>query len=222
VAVCAAPIKGTHMRVVGLDTCGVPITGAAAHNYTSKAFVQVTMEPQYEDGEEFLQRTADGSICVNEKDPPLFKRHQLTIDICTVDPEMTAFMLSSRTLSVGSPLVTGAGFTQKEGTPTNKWSLEIWQRVAGSGACDASGLQRYVYNAWPHAGNTRLGSYTIQNGVSQLQLIAETFAPALQWADGPGAGTSWLSPAGVLTGEHWLWAVTLVAPPTEFCGRQSI
>lgn len=210
------------MRVVGLDVCGVPITGAAGHNYTSKSFVQVQMEPQYEDGEEFIQRTADGSLCVNEKDAPLFKRHQLTIDICTVDPEMTAYLLSSRTLSVGSPLVTGAGFTMKEGAPVNKFSLEVWQRVAGSGACDASGLQRYVYNAWPHSGNVRLGSYTIQNGVSQLQIIAETFAPALQWSDGPGGGPSWLNPAGVITGEHWLWAVSTVTPPVEFCGRQSI
>lgn len=180
------------------------------------------MEPQYEDGEEFLQRTADGTLCVNEKDAPVLKRVQLTIDLCTVDPEAAAFMASSRTLSVGSPLVTGAGFTLAEGQPNNRFSLEVWQKVAGSGACDASGAQRHIYNAWPHVGNARLGTYTIQNGVTQLQVTAETFAPSLLWGDGPGTGTSWITPATVADLEHWLWAISVTAPPTAACGRTAL
>jgi hypothetical protein len=218
--VCAAPIKGTHLRLVKEDVCGVPVTGAGAAAFVTKSFIQVAMEPQYEDGEEFFQRTADGSICVNDIDPAYLKRLQLTIDFCSVDPELVSTVFGGRLLSMASGPVTGAGFSMLEGVVTSRFSLEVWQRVAGSGACDPSGLQRYVYNAWPHIGNARLGSYTIQNGVTQLQVIADTFAPSTLWGDGPGTA-AWLG-AGVQALEHWLWGVTTVAPPTDACGKTAV
>jgi hypothetical protein len=219
---CVAPIKGSHLRLVLLDFCGVPVTGAGSAVYVSKSFVQVATEAQIEDGEEFFVRTADGESCVNQQDPPTHKRTQLTIDFCAVDPALVATVLSGRVLSVGSPVVTGSGFALKRGTPTSRFSLEVWQRVAGAGACDPSGLQRYVYNAWPHAGNGRIGGYTIENGVSTLQVITDTFAPHPLWGDGPGAGPSWIAPEVVQDTDDWLWTVTTVPPPAPQCGRLAL
>ena len=216
--VCAAPIKGTHLRLIKEDTCGVPVTGASAAAFVSKSFVQVAMEPQYEDGEEFFQRTADGAVCVNEIDPATLKRLTLTIDFCQVDPEMTATILGGRVITLGAPAVTGAGFTLLEGSSAARFSLEVWQRVAGSGACDPSGAQRYVYNVFPHIGNSRIGNYTIANGVTQLQVVADTFAPSTLWGDGPGT-VSWLAPTNIAAGEHWAWGITTIAPPTDACGK---
>jgi hypothetical protein len=220
--VCAAPIKGTHLRLVAVDSCGVPVTGASSAVYVSKSFVQVQMEPEYEDGEEFTQRTADGTLCVNERDDDTLKRFNLTIDFCQVDPQLTAQALGARLLDIGSPLVTGAGFAVPEGTPTGHFSLEVWQKVAGQSACDASGTQRYIYNAWPHISAGRIGTYTVQNGVTQLQLSARTKAASTLWGDGPGAGTSWITPATVESDEHWIWAITTTAPPTEACGAVAL
>jgi hypothetical protein len=222
-ALCAAPIKGTVMRMVKVDVCGVPVTGAGALTVVSKSFVQVQMSPQYEDGTEFFERTADGTLCVNQKDAPTLKRMQLTVDFCSVDPDAISYILSARELVTTAP-VSGYGFALSEGTPTNKFSLEVWQQVAGSGACDASGAQRYVYNAWPHVGNGRLGNYTIENARSTMEFQAETFAASTLWVDGPGTLT-WL-PAGVANNiqgtEHWLWNITTVAPPTAFCGATTL
>jgi hypothetical protein len=216
--VCAAPIKGTHLRLIKVNSCGTPVTGASSAVIVSKSFVQVAMEPVYEDGEEIIQKTADGSLCVNEVGDDTLKRFNLTIDLCSVDPELVAYALGGRLLSVGSPLVTGAGFAVPEGTPTGHFSLEVWQEVAGVAACDESGDVNYIYNAWPHVGAGRLGTYTIQNGVTQLQLQVKTHAPSLLWGTGPGTGTSWITPAAVESLDHWLWAVTSTAPPTEACG----
>ena len=67
--VCAAPIKGTHLRIVKLDACGIPVTGASSLVVVTKGFVQVQMDPDYEAGTEFFERNADGDACVNQSDP---------------------------------------------------------------------------------------------------------------------------------------------------------
>jgi hypothetical protein len=221
-AICAAPIKGSHLRIVKVDDCGVPVTGAASLTIVTKGFVQVQSEPDYEDGEEFVERNADGELCVNQKDKPSLKRFALTVDWCEVDPVLAAYVMSARLLDTASPAVTGTGWAMSEGEPDNKFSMEVWQRVAGSGACDPSGVQRYIYNAWPHVGNTQVGSYTIENARSTLQFIAETFPASTLWGNGPGTA-SWL-PVGttIQDTEHWAWNITTTPPPTPACGPTTL
>lgn len=215
------------MRIVRVDTCGIPVTGTGSLVVVTKGFVQVQNEPQYEDGEEFFERTADGTPCVNQKDDPVLKRFQLTIDFCEVNTTAFAYIASARELTVNAAGVTGQGFAFAEGQPTNRYSLEVWQKVAGSGACDASGNQRYIYNAWPNLGASKVGSYTIENGRSTFQVMSETQAGSTTavtgWNDGPGSGTSWL-PTGesVGAGEHWLWGVTTTAPPSPACNPATL
>lgn len=218
---CGTPIKGTHLRVVSVDACGVPVTGASALTIVTKGFVQVQMEPQYEDGEEFFEKNADGDACVNQKDKPILKRMQLTVDFCEVDPALTAHVLDARLLTDGAA-ATGTGFAVQEGAPETRFSMEVWQRVAGSGACDASGAQRYIYHAWPNVGNAQVGSYTVENGRSTLQFISETESASPLWGDGPGA-TSWL-PTGEVADDldHWLWNITTTPLPTEACGPTTL
>ena len=216
---CAAAIKGRVYRIVKLDTCGNPVTGTSGMQIVSSAFTQVSQDPQYEDGTEFFERTASGSICVNQKDDPVLKRMNLTIDFCSVNVTGTAYMASARELTVGA--TTGYGFAVSEGSPTNRYSLEVWQEVAGSGACSASGLQQYIYNAWPNCGATKFGGYTIELGRSTLELMSETRAVSTSatvgWLAKNGSAT-WL-PAGftVVGTEHWLWNITTTAPPTSAC-----
>lgn len=217
---CATPIKGTHLRIVALDACGTPVTGDSGLVAVSSGFVQVVMEPQYEEGEEFFERTASGEPCVNQKDDPTLKRMQLTVDWCEVNVLLASYVIDARTLGSGTP-VTGTGFAVAEGNALNRFSMEVWQEVSGSGACDASGAQRYIYNAWPNVGATQLGSYTIENNRSTLQFISETRGAGATWDTQVGA--DWL-PAGesVLTDEHWIWNVTTAAPPTAACDTTTL
>lgn len=181
----------------------------------TKGFVSVGMEPQYEDGQEYFERNADGDACVNQKDDPTLKRMQLSVELCEVDPAMVTYILSARGLLVSSDTL---GFGLSEGRPTNHFSLEVWQRVAGLGACDPSGVQRYVYNAWPNVGAVKMGTYTVENGRAAFTFTAETARAATQWGDGPGTGTSWLGSSTVQNTEHWLWNITTNTPPTGTCG----
>src|SRR3954468_23676198 len=97
-SVCAAPIKGVVIRIVQLDVCGNPVTGASSHVVVTNLFTQVQMTPQYEAGTDFFERTADGLIGVNQIDPPILKRMQLATDLMSVDPDMMPYVISAREL----------------------------------------------------------------------------------------------------------------------------
>lgn len=224
--ICASPIKGTHLRIVKLDECGTPVTGVNSLVVTTKGFIQVEMEPQYEEGTEFFERNADGEACVNQKDKPTLKRFGLTIDFCEVDPVASAFVLTARLLDTASPAVTGTGWAMAEGEPDNRFSLEVWQRVAGANACNALGQQNYIYLAWPNVGNTMVNAYTIANERSTLSFTAETQAASNLWGNGPGSGTSWL-PVGRSINEdgsleHWVWNISPNPPPEADCGPTTL
>jgi hypothetical protein len=216
------PIKGTVFRVVAVDACGVPVTGASSKVFVNDGFISIGFAAQYEDGTAFILRNADGQLIVNQKDDSAFLRYLVTVTMAKVDPELFSHIVTSRTIDTGSPLVTGTGFTIKSGAWTNRFSLEVWQRIAGVGACDPSGIQRYIYHALPNVGAVKLGDDTIENGPTQMTFTAETADPSTLWGDGPGTGTSWISPAVVQTLEQRLWNISTTAPPVAFAGRQAL
>jgi hypothetical protein len=227
VASCVTPIKGTHYRLTKLDSCGNPVTGTSSMVIVSKGFVQVQMAPQYQDGVEFFQLTADGSICVNQKDDNTLKRYELTIDFCEINQTGASWMTSMRELATGSP-ATGYGFAGQEGLASNRWSLEVWQKIAGAAACNSNGVVQYIYNAWPNVGGAKLGNYTIMNDKSTLQVTAETRAVAtsstIGWGVPPNQTSLQYLPSGfaVQATDHWYWNITTVAPPTPQCNPTSL
>lgn len=213
----AAPIKGRVFRVVKLDSCGNPVTGTGSGmQIVHAAFTSIGQDPQYEDGTEFFERTASGALCVNQKDDPILKRINLTIDWCSINVSGAAYMMSARELTVGSP-TTGYGFAVSEGASSNRYSLEVWQEVAGQGSCSSTGLQQYIYNAWPNVGASKVGNYNVELARSVLEITAETRAVStatIGWLAKNGSAT-WLPAGATLVGtEHWLWNITTTPPPT--------
>lgn len=217
---CAVPIKGTHLRIIALDACGIPVTGTGGLVVVTEGFVQVEESTQYEDGEKFFKRTASGAVCVNDKDDPTLTRMELTVEFCEVNVLAVAYVLNARVLGAGTP-VTGTGFAVAEGTSSNRFSIEVWQKVSGAGQCDATGAQRYIYNVWPNVGATQLDTYTIENGPSSVKFKAETKAASSLWLG--IAGNDWLPVSETIeTDEHWLWNVTTTPPPTAACDSTTL
>src|SRR3990167_8930781 len=95
---CVVPVKGTHFRIVALDACGIPVTGAAGLVTVTNSFVSVESEEEYEDGEEFFERNAAGGLCVNQKDDALLKWINLTVELCEINTSAVAYILSAREL----------------------------------------------------------------------------------------------------------------------------
>src|SRR3990172_7385313 len=100
---CVVPVKGTHFRIVALDACGIPVTGSSGLVAVTNSFVSVESAEEYEDGEEFFERTASGAPCVNQKDDPTLKRGVLTVGLCEINVSQAPYILSARELPTRTP-----------------------------------------------------------------------------------------------------------------------
>jgi len=216
--ICASPIKARVLRITRLDVCGNPVTGTGGQ-VISSGFIQVQASPEYEEGEEFLQKNANGDPCVNEKDPNFLKRVGLQIDLCNIDPDGVVLMTGERLLTTGGP-VTGTGVAFGEGTLTARFGLELWQPLAGQ-VCSATGAQYWMYWVFPNVGNTMIGDFTFENGPFTLSISSDTKAAGTLWGDGPGT-TTWLNGNVMLPDEHFAFNITTVSPPVPVCGAQTL
>ena len=215
VAQCVSPIQARVARIIKLDECGTPVTGASSSVVVTDGFVSIEPSPQYQDGEEHSERKANGALCVYQKDPSELTRVDLTTNFCVMDPDALVLITGERLLTTSG--VTGTGVAYGEGTITARHSLEVWQPIVGSNACDASGTQRYMYWAFFNLGNGRVQDFTFENAPFQFTTQTESRSASPLWLTRSGAAT-WLGSNTVQTGEHFLHNITTATPPTATCG----
>ena len=84
----AASIQGVSIRVTRLDASG-NLLNEAGDSYTTSAFMRISFTPEYEEGDEIVEKSANGSICVSYKAPDTLKRVTMELAICEPDPELT-------------------------------------------------------------------------------------------------------------------------------------
>ena len=84
----AASIQGVSIRVTRLDAAG-SLLNAPGDSYTTSAFMRVSFTPEYEEGDEITEKSADGTVCVTYKSPDTLKRTTMEVAICEPDPEIT-------------------------------------------------------------------------------------------------------------------------------------
>lgn len=209
---CDTPILGEVIRVIKLTDCGVPVTGTGSAQIVMDGFSQVVQDPQYDTGDRKITRKANGRLCVNTKLPDEFTNMALTADFCVWNPGLIVNTVGARLLT-GSESPTGTGIAYGTDFTRSHWSLELWTKVDGAGACDASGNQRYFYNAWPHLSDGKLGQATWGNDPTMLQVLANSYPPSTLWTP----GDSWLGAGQIESGDHWLYNLTTVAPPESAC-----
>lgn len=215
---CYSPVKGLISRFILTDDCGTPVTGASGAMIIMAGFTQATAAPQYDTGNRQITRRADGQLCTNDKDPDILTNFELSIDLCSIDPGAVANTISPARLLTASESPTGTGFAMAEGAATTHFSFELWQKVSGALGC-SGGTRRYVYNAWPHLTDGKLGgNYVAGADPSTLTIAANSLPVSSSWA----AGASWLG-AGAVTvvPDHWFQNVTTTAPPVASCGIQN-
>jgi hypothetical protein len=217
---CVSPIKARVARITKNDICGVPVTGTGGQVVTN-GFIQITPSPEYEEGEEFLQKNANGDPCVNEKDPNFLKRVGLQIDFCNIDPDAIVLMTGERLLVTGS--ATGTGVAFGEGLLLARFGLEVWQPLAGAGACSATGQQFYMYWAFPNVGNAMVNDWNFENAPLTFSVSGDTKAASPLWNQRMGAPvTAWLNGNTIASDEHFAFNITTAPPPTPLCGAQTL
>lgn len=214
---CFGVVRGKRVRVTELNTCGVPVTGGSF--VVSDGFVQVEITAEIEDGDEYVQKNADGKLCINLRSPDSLKRLNVTVDWCKVDPEIF-------NLVTGNPLeMSGAdavGFRIQEGEADTRWALELWTGLDDD-ACTAGAVE-YGYLLLPRITGSTVGDITVANEVSTFQTTGYTEGDS-GWGVGPydviGSPAAPLDVA-IAAIDHALIRVTPVAPPAALCGAQII
>ena len=171
----AASVQGVAIRVTRLDAAGNLLSGAG-DSYTTSAFLRTSFTPEYEEGDEIVEKSADGTVCVSYKAPDTLKRITMEIAICDPDPELTALMSGGLLLrknfgSFASPENKSVGWAAPavgDDPAGNGVAVEVWSYAVKDGK-RASTLP-YFYWVFPYVKLRQSGDRVIENG-----LLANTF-----------------------------------------------
>jgi hypothetical protein len=223
---CFKVVRGKRLRATILDECGAPPAALTANSQiTSAGFVSVQYTLEYEDGDEYIVKNADGALCINSRNCDVFKRITLTISLCEVDPELVV-LLTNQTAEIDGAGDT-VGFRISRNTECSNFALELWPGLDDI-ECDDAGNLEYGYVLLPFVKNGTLRDFTIENGPTNFEIQAWT-ENGSRWGSGPynvvrsgpgGTPSSLEDP--VDPDDHMLFRVTTVAPPAAVCGLQAM
>ena len=171
----AASIQGVSIRVTRLDANGNLLNGAG-DSYTTSAFMRMSFTPEYEEGDEITEKSANGSVCVTYKSPDTLKRITMELAICEPDPELTnlisgGLLLRKNLGTFGAPNNKSVGWAAPavgDDPAGNGVAIEVWSLAIKDGKKAAS--LPYFHWVFPYAKLRQSGDRVIENG-----LMANTF-----------------------------------------------
>lgn len=222
-ATCFNVLRGKRIRITKLDDCcAPPASGTACSVVTSSGFISVGYSAEVESGTEITVKNADGGLCINDRSCDQFKRWNLELELCEVDPDLMAIMvgLNIETDYAGEAV----GFRTPEGQVCNKFGFELWTGIPGIDCDPAQPDAQYGYVLLPCVTGGVIGDFTIEEAATTFSVSAYTDGGGT-WGQGPydvipqdAANT----PGPLLTPmdrkEHMLLRTTTIAPPDAVCG----
>ena len=171
----AASIQGVSIRVTRLDAAG-NLLNTPGDSYTTSAFMRVSFTPEYEEGDEIVEKSANGTICVSYKAPDTMKRVTMELAICEPDPEITnlisgGLLLRKNMGTFAVPDRKSIGWAAPavgDDPAGNGVAIECWSFAIKDGK-RASSLP-YFHWVFPYARLRQSGDRVIENG-----MMASTF-----------------------------------------------
>jgi len=171
----AASVQGVALRVTRLDAAGNLLNGPG-DSYATTAFLRASFTPEYEEGDEIVEKSADGTIAVSYKAPDTLKRITMEIAIAEPDTELTALMSGGLLLrknygSFSSPENQSVGWSAPnvgDDPSGNGVAIEVWSFAVKDGK--RASTNPYFYWVFPYAKLRQSGDRVIENG-----LLANTF-----------------------------------------------
>jgi hypothetical protein len=215
-SVCLGSAKVCALRVARLADDCTAIPGST-NGAVSTAIVRLQSSPEYDTGQEFLQKNGCGDICLSLRDLDKLKRMTLQMELCTRDLELIEILTGATLYTVDGEVAglarRGVGADDPAGV-----SLELWTRAIDTqGSCGVGG-QRWWRWVYPRATFT-LGDTTLENGIATVNLSG--FAePNAVWGNGPW--NDW--PASAFpdpdSPEHFV--LDADGPPAAVCGYTTV
>jgi len=206
-------IKGKVVRLTRLDECGNVVVGSCT-TVVSECFVSVTLSGEYEAGTEFLQKDAWGELCINDKDPDILKRVNVSIEFAEINPDSLDIITGANAIVSGSNTI---GATWGTALNESSFALEVWTKRTGVDCTDPA-EQEWGYFVVPYVRNGKIdGDITIENNSLTMTVMGEGFPAPSTWNTTPYAQNPLSEPFP--TGDIFGVVVTTVQPPadTEGC-----
>lgn len=205
----ASSIGGVALRVTKLSATGAPVVGNTSSYVQLGDFISLSFTPEYEEGDEFSQKGANGSVCATFKMPDTLKRVNFELAVCKPNPGFEALLSGGIILSTAGASPEDIGWAAPEvgKDETVDVAIEVWSNAIVDGKRDAT--YPYWWWAFPLANLRPSGSRVVENGI-----LANTY-------EGWGVGNSgfdngpqhdWLFPDA--TSRPYMYARTATAPAT--------
>lgn len=206
-------IKGKVVRLTRLDDCGNVVEGACT-TVVSECFVSVTLSGEFEAGDEYIQKSAWGELCINDKDPDILKRVNVSIQFAELNPDALDIITGANPVLSGYNTI-GASW----GTAQNEssFALEVWTKRTGVD-CTTGASQEWGYFVVPYVRNGKIdGDLAIENSALTLTVMGEGFPAPASWDESPYTPNAFVAPFPA--GDVFGMVVTDVQPPldTEGC-----
>jgi hypothetical protein len=205
-------IKGKVVRLTRLDSCGNVAIGSCS-TLVSECFVSATLSPEIEAGEDYLQKSAYGDLCISDRDPDQIRWYNVTIEFAEINPDALDIVGGTTPIiNSGDTIGTWIGQTTNE----DSFALEIWTKRTGVD-CATGSNQEWGYFVLPYVRNGRVeGDITIENGVLTMSVMGMAFPAPANWGLGPYTANP--IPVAMPGGELLGIAVTTTQPPADTNG----
>lgn len=185
----AASIQGVSIRVTRLDAAGNLLTDPG-DSYTTNGFMRMSFTPEYEEGDEIVEKAANGTVCVSYRAPDTLKRVTLEVAICEPDPELTQLMSGGLLLrknmgTFASPDRKSVGWSSPNiGDDPSGFgvAIECWSFAVKDGKRAAS--LPYFHWVFPYCRLRLTGDRVIENGMLATTFEGYGIGNSL-FADGP-------------------------------------
>jgi len=167
----AASIQGVSIRVTRLDAAGNLLNGPG-DSYTTSAFMRVSFTPEYEEGDEITEKSANGTVCVTFKSPDTLKRITMELAICEPDAELSQLLSGGLLLrKTVDGVVKSVGWAAPgvgDDPAGNGVAIEAWSHAVKDGK--RASVLPYFHWVFPYAKLRQSGDRVIENG-----MLATTF-----------------------------------------------
>lgn len=209
--VCLPQVQADRIRVALLDADGTTAPGAS-NLYVSDALTTLTATPVYTDADEIEEKNASGTVCVNFKGDDTFKRLDVTLTICTVDPYLHALLTGAQGDVLTDGTAVGFAYPPIGPLTSNGISIELWAKRINNGAVDPD--YPYAWWAMPRVKNLRLGDRTFENGAQASPFSGQALENP-NWFDGPT--NDW-----PVASDRALQFIPTPTLPNAVCGYQTL
>lgn len=213
--ICGGSVQACATRFARLNSNGSRAIGPN-NTYVTDALITFQFDPELSTGDDFEQENACGSPCITYKDCDRLKRLNLTMDVCTTDPELTEIIIGDGGVLLRDLGGNSRGFGMAHvGEPTCPYgvSVEIWSKHIVDGDQDPN----FPWIRWvlPRT-KWQIGARAIGNDVMTHPFTGQASESTL-WGSGPGG--SWPYVSDRLA--QWAFDTEANLPATA-CGYQTV